>query len=135
MSAIVVKVYQGETVASAGSTTAREGVGCLIVTDEKRVKGIVTDRDIVVRCVAEHQAPAVNPIGEIVSSPVHSAKPTDDITDAARLMTHAKIKRLLVMEDEEVVDLISHADVARAMEQPMHDLLAVEGMGAALWDS
>jgi CBS domain-containing protein len=63
-----------------------------------------------------------------VSSPVHSAKPTDDITDAARLMAHAKIKRLLIMEDEEVEGLISYADVARAIEQPMYDLLAVEDM-------
>ena len=138
MSEVVITVSQDVSVADAASTMAREGVGCLIVTDENTIKGIVTDRDIVIRCVSERGDPVSSPIGEYVSSPVRSVKPTDDIVDAARLMAHARVKRLLVMsgsENKDVGGLISYADVARAMEQPMHDLLAVEGMDAVRWDS
>lgn len=134
MSDIVVTVAEDETVAGAASVMAREGVGCLIVTDEKRIKGIVTDRDLVIRCVAEQQDPMANPVGDYVSKPVHMVKPTDDIIDAARLMAYEKVKRLLVTEGEEVVGLISYADIARAMEAPMRDLLTVEGMDAVRWD-
>jgi len=146
MSEVVITVSKGVTVADAASTMTREGVGCLIVTDENAIKGIVTDRDIVIHCVSERSDPVSSPIGKYVSSPVRSVKPTDDVVDAARLMAHAKVKRLLVINGPEsglgdrpnisrVVGLISYADVARAMQQPMHDLLAVEGMDAVRWDS
>jgi signal-transduction protein with cAMP-binding, CBS, and nucleotidyltransferase domain len=138
MSEVVITVSQDVSVADAASTMAREGVGCLIVTDENAIKGIVTDRDIVIRCVSERMDPVSSPIGKYVSSPVRSVKPTDDIVDAARLMAHARVKRLLVLDGPDSAapaGLISYADVARAMEQPMHDLLAVEGMDAVRWDA
>jgi CBS domain-containing protein len=93
MSEVVVTVPEKATVADAASTMAREGVGCLIVTDENAIKGIVTDRDIVIRCVSERQDPVSSPIGKYVSSPVRSVRPTDDIVDAARLMAHARVKK------------------------------------------
>ncbi len=89
-----------------------EDVGSIPVVDGEDLVGIVTDRDIVVRCVADGNDPAKTDAEEIVSQDLETVEPDDDIEDASRLMSDRQIRRLPVVEDGRLVGMISLGDIA-----------------------
>jgi CBS domain-containing protein len=101
----------------------------LVVVDADRVLGIITDRDLAVRCVAECHDVSRCRVREQMSKGVISVEPDADILEAAHLMTHWQVKRLPVTKDGYLVGIVSSSNVANALDKPMHDLLT--GMGAA----
>ena len=96
-------------------TTARimrdEDTGAVPVVQDGRPVGIVTDRDIVVRAVA-NDGQLSRPVGEIVSEQVVSASPDMSTREAAELMGEHQIRRLAVVEDERLVGIVSIGDLA-----------------------
>ncbi|MBI4202770.1 MAG: CBS domain-containing protein [Chloroflexi bacterium] len=124
-----VVVSPQESVANAAKLMRQSNVGCLIVTNSNSVQGIVTDRDLTVRCLAEGHNPGGCRVSHHMTSPVTTAASTMDILDAARLMVEQGVKRLPVVDEERLIGLVSLSDIAQAMDRPMHDLLL--GMGAA----
>lgn len=125
----VITVAQEETIVNAASRMRVANIGCLVVTNAGAVKGIITDRDLAVKCVSARHNPQQCLVGEHMSNPVIVADPGMDALDAAHLMTERRVKRLPVVEGDQLVGLVSLSDIALAMEQPMHDVLS--GMGAA----
>jgi CBS domain-containing protein len=101
----------------------------LVVVDADRVLGIITDRDITVRCAAESHDVSRCRVREHMSKGVISVEPDADILEAAHLMTQWQVKRLPVTKDGYLVGIVSFSDVANALDEPIHDLLI--GMGAA----
>lgn len=88
-------------------------VGPLPVCDGDRIEGLVTDRDIVVRGIAEGRDPRTTRVTEVMSRDVVTCAESDDVKVAARTMKEKQIRRLLVVDDNHKVSgIVSLGDVA-----------------------
>lgn len=106
------------TLAEIAERMRDENVGAIpIVDDDDKLCGIITDRDIVVRAVAEGEDPGECTAEEILSEQLHTIDPDADLEDAADLMAEHQIRRLPVVEDEVVIGIISLGDLAVKSEE------------------
>jgi CBS domain-containing protein len=93
--------------------TMREGdFGSMPVVDDGRLVGILTDRDIVVRGVAEGLDPSVARVGDVASRTPVAVAPDQDLDEAMELMAEHRVRRLPVVDDGRLVGVVSRADVA-----------------------
>jgi CBS domain-containing protein len=76
------------------------------------LRGIVTDRDIVVRAIAEGKEPSTTTVQEVLSEKVESVEPDDDIEEAADVMAAHQIRRLPVVEDGKLIGMVSLGDIS-----------------------
>lgn len=86
-------------------------VGVIPIVDGKRLMGIVTDRDIVLRCIAEKQPPS-SKVEEVMSENLFTVSPDTTTQEAARLMAKEQIRRLPVVEGGELVGIVALGDLA-----------------------
>ena len=100
-------------VVEAAKVMAREDVGAVPVVEGDRLVGVVTDRDVVVRVLAEERDPQATTVGEIVSSDVVSVAPDAGLDEALRLLARHQVRRLPVVEGDRLVGIVAQADVAR----------------------
>lgn len=100
------------TVAEAAEMMRQEDIGDVLVVEEDRLYGILTDRDIVVRVLAEGRDPSQTRIGDICSRELTTVAPGDGVGHAVRLMREKAIRRLPVAEDGEVIGMLTIGDVA-----------------------
>ena len=113
MSQGVVSITPGESAALAARLLSRHNVGSLPVCGEDgRLRGIVTDRDIVLRCVAAEEDPSKVPVRDIMSRNCAVVSPNDDAREASRMMAAAQVRRLPVTEEGKVVGMVSLGDLA-----------------------
>ncbi len=84
-----------------------------ICGDDDRLKGMITDRDITVKVVAQGKDPAVTEAGELAAGTPVWVAADGDVDEALRLMAEHDIRRLPVMEDHRLVGIISQGDIAR----------------------
>jgi CBS domain-containing protein len=90
-----------------------EDVGSLPILEGEKVTGVVTDRDIVVRAVAEEKDPRGMPVREVASRELVTIRPDEDLSEALKLMASYQVRRLPVVdEDNRLVGVLSQADVA-----------------------
>ena len=109
----VVRINPEESVAVAARTLARYNIGVLPVCGgDGRICGVITDRDLVTRCIAAGRHPATTPVREIMTSHVVSARPDMDAASAAQLMGREQIRRLPVVENGRLCGMVSLADLA-----------------------
>lgn len=109
----VVTVSQEETVAVAARLLARYNIGSLpVVNAEGKLRGMVTDRDVVLRCVALDEDPHAVKISEIMSRRIISVHPEASAESCAELMAASQIRRLPVERNGQVVGMVSLCDVA-----------------------
>ena len=93
--------------------TMREGdFGSMPVVDDGRLVGILTDRDIVVRGVAEGLDPTAASVGDVASRDPVTVAPDQQLDEAMELMAHHRVRRLPVVADGRLVGVLSQADVA-----------------------
>ena len=90
----------------------QEDVGSVPVVDGERLIGVVTDRDIVVRGIADGSDPHAIKAGDIASRDVVTVRPGDDLDDAMRLMAQHQVRRLPVVDEQRLVGMLAQADVA-----------------------
>ena len=113
MSQGVVSITPGESAALAARLLSRHNVGSLPVCGEDgRLRGIVTDRAIVLRCVAAEEDPSKVPVRDIMSRNCAVVSPNDDAREASRMMAAAQVRRLPVTEEGKVVGMVSLGDLA-----------------------
>jgi CBS domain-containing protein len=99
--------------AADAARAMRDGnFGAVVVTDDESVAGILTDRDIVVRAVAEGRDPGSTSIGEIFSANPTTLSPGDNVSEAVARMREDHIRRLPVVEDGKAVGIVSIGDLA-----------------------
>lgn len=115
MSQRVVTVGQHEPVIAAARLLKRFNLGALPVTDDAgRLRGMLTDRDIAIRCVAAGADARTVEISEIMSRGVVTAKPGAELSEAVGLMTGDQVRRLPVVEGGRLVGMLSLCDMARS---------------------
>src|SRR5260370_22017355 len=90
---------------------------CLIVTNHSGLCGIVTDRDVVVRAVAEGKDPKKVKLDEICSHEITAVSPDDPVRDAVKLMRDNAIRRLPVIEGTKPVGILSIGDLALRIDR------------------
>jgi CBS domain-containing protein len=101
------------TVAEAAKVMAQEDVGPVPIVEDGRLVGIVTDRDIVVRVVAEGRDPNTTTVREIASTELVTVSPDDDLDEALSLLAERQVRRLPVVEGDRLVGIVAQADIAR----------------------
>ncbi|MFJ5060951.1 CBS domain-containing protein [Streptomyces nigra] len=107
-----------ETLDRAAQLMRDLGVGALPISDQnERLCGILTDRDIVVGCVAMGHDPSKVTAGEMAQGTPRWIEADADISDVLREMTEHQIRRLPVIEDKRLVGMISEADLARNLPE------------------
>jgi CBS domain-containing protein len=101
------------TVVDVAKVMASEDVGPIPIVEGGRLVGLVTDRDLVVRVLAEGKDPQVTKVGEIASRELVTVSPDDDLDQALTLLAEHQVRRLPVVEDDRVVGIVAQADIAR----------------------
>ena len=100
------------TVHEAARIMSELNVGAVPVVTGGQLQGIVTDRDITVRVIAENRNPAEVRVGEIATPSPVTVTPDMDMDEAARLMAEHQVRRLPVVEGDRLVGMLSLGDVA-----------------------
>jgi CBS domain-containing protein len=103
----------GDSLVDAARAMHEGNIGNVIVTDGGRVAGIITDRDIVVRAIAEGRDPQSTTVGEVCSSSPRTLGPEESVEVAAQVMGDNGIRRLPVVRDGELVGVLSLGDLAQ----------------------
>ncbi len=118
MTAEVVTVEPSASIAEAAKRMIQEEKGPLPVVEGDRPVGMVTDRDIIARVVAEERDPGSLTVGDIATRELVTIGPDQDVDEAALLMDEHQLDRILVVEGERLVGIISEADI-RLDEGPL----------------
>jgi CBS domain-containing protein len=107
-------IEPNKSVADAARIMKQEDAGVVPVTENGRLTGMVTDRDIAIRVVAEGKDPQSTPVREVASQNLVTVDPQQDLDEALRLMAKHQVRRLpVVEEDGRLVGAVAQADVAR----------------------
>ena len=131
MSGHVITVNQKDPVTTAARLMKRHNLGALPVCDDAgRLRGLVTDRDIVTRCLAMDYDPEDTPLREIMTRGILTCKSSDDAGKAAAAMGREQIRRIPVTENGRPVGMVSLADVARREHLCMEAAAALGGISA-----
>ena len=121
----VVTLDENVSAKKAAEIMAQEGVSAIITTSEGKAKGILTERDILKRIVAEDKNSRKTKVKEIMSSPLVTIEPSTDLEEAAHLMFEKKIKNLPVIHENRLIGLISLQDICRLQPEALRILRQV----------
>ena len=122
----VISVSPDESAALAARLLNRHNIGSLPVCSlDGRLRGILTDRDIVLRCVAADCDPSSTPVRDVMTRGVVSVSPDEDVREAARLMSAEQIRRLPVVREGRVVGMVSLGDMSKC---PQYDMEASKAL-------
>jgi len=113
----VITIDENSTVKEAAEVMNKFEIGCLIAVRKGKAMGIVTERDLLKRVIAEAKDAAKTKVKDVMSSPLVVVEPGTDLEEAVRLMFQMKIKKLPVVEGKRLVGLVSLTDIARFQPQ------------------
>ena len=111
-----IGVYYDQSIADAARVMRDSGVGAVLVVNQRELAGVVTDRDLVVRGVAESLPPDA-PIGPLCSRELIGVSADADTGEAAQLMRQYALRRLPVIDDGQVAGMVSLGDLAIAHDE------------------
>ncbi len=116
MSKDVTVIREEETMREAAERLAKDDIGVLPICDSnKQIKGVLTDRDIVVQVIARGKDPANTRAGELEQGEVVTLRPDDSIAHACDLMAQYKVRRLPVVDNGRIIGMVSQADVVKSV--------------------
>ncbi len=126
-----ITVGQEEPVLAAARLMRRHNLGALPVCDSAgRLRGVVTDRDIVLRCVAAEEDPARLPVREIMSRAVVTAEGGESVEQLSTRMARDQLRRLPVTDNGRVIGMVTLCDLARRSECRMEAGEALRGVSS-----
>lgn len=111
----VITIDQGSSAQEAAKIMSEKGIGCIVVTDRGKPVGITTERDILQRVVAKGFHASHVKMKDIMSEPLININGNMSIINAIRIMERNKVRRLLVMEGEKLVGIVTQRDLLRAL--------------------
>ena len=107
---------ENDTLVDAAKKMRDLDVGSLpICGEDNRLKGIITDRDIVVKCIAEGGDPKTAKVGELAQGKPVTIGADDDIDEACKTMVDHQLRRLPVIDGHDLIGMVSQADLAKAL--------------------
>lgn len=114
-----VSMIETETISEAASAMREQDIGAVIVLDDTRgqVKGIVTDRDIVIRGLADGADPSKTTLTTVCSEQLETLSPDTALDQAARTMRDKAIRRIPIVEDDKPVGILSLGDLAVELDE------------------
>lgn len=115
----VVSLSVDDTVEYAAELMKEHNIGSIPVNTQERVVGIVTDRDIILRCVADGKNIKTEKVRDIMTSNPVVGDENIDVNDAARLMSERQIRRLPIVANNHLVGMVSLGDLA--VEPKLHE--------------
>lgn len=114
MSRKIVTISPDENTALAARLLSRYNIGSLpVCTKEGKLRGMVTDRDIVLRCIAAGEEPEATKVSNIMTRKVITVGAEEPVEKAAELMAREQIRRLPVEEKGKIVGMLSLGDIAK----------------------
>lgn len=113
----VITLDENSTVKEAADIMNKFEIGCLIAVRKGKAIGIITERDLLKRVVAEAKDATKTKVKKIMSSPLVVVEPNTDLEEAVKLMFQMKIKKLPVVDGKRLVGLITLTDIARFQPQ------------------
>lgn len=128
MSKDVIRIHPKESVEVAARLLAGYNIGMLAVCDKGELCGLVTDRDLVTRCVASGRVPQKTTVEEIMTGRIVSAHPDMETGVAAHLMGREQIRRLPVVEGGKLCGIVSLGDMVTRPEGGLDAADALEGI-------
>jgi CBS domain-containing protein len=117
MTRTVVTATPDMSAAEAGKKMVENRVGNILIVEEGRPVGIVTESDMVAKVISKNLKPGSVKLEQLMSQPLITTKSSDDINDAVLVMAQKKIQRLPVIDDGELVGIITDADVIQASSE------------------
>jgi CBS domain-containing protein len=117
MSPAPVSMAATEPVSAAARAMKEHGIGTVLVMTDGQLSGLVTDRDIAVRVLAENRDPATTSVGDICSTELAVLGPDDDVELAGRLVRERAVRRIPVVQDGTPVGVVSLGDLALENDQ------------------
>lgn len=112
MSKNIVSANKSITIQEAAQIISKEKVGCIIVTENQKPIGILTERDFVTKIAAEGR-PLFTEISEVMSSPLITIGPEETIWEASEVMKEKLIHKLPVKEDEKIIGIVTTTDIIK----------------------
>lgn len=112
MTTDVTSVAPDTSVVEAAKLMKAEDIGSVPVCEQSKVVGILTDRDIIIRSVAEGKNPQATKVSEIMSSKVETVTPDTDLDEVSNLMSDRQIRRVPVVENNKLVGIVALSDIA-----------------------
>ncbi len=111
----VISINQKEPVTTAARLLKQHNIGALPVCDDQgRLRGMITDRDIAVRCVAAGSDPQSTQVCDVMTRGIVTAAPFEELDKAVYLMSTDQVRRLPVLDDGKVVGMLTLCDLARS---------------------
>lgn len=127
----VIRIGTEEPVSVAARTLAHYNIGMLpVCAADGQVQGVLTDRDIVTRCLAAGRVPEKTPVCEVMTSRVLTVEPGMDASAAAHLMGRQQIRRLPVVENGRLCGMVSLGDLANREETTYDAADALESISS-----
>jgi len=111
----IITIEAGATARKAAELMNRHDIGCLIVVNDSKPIGIVTERDMLKRIVLQLRDPRRVRVSYIMSKPLLTTSPETDLRDAVSVMNERRIKKLPVVEDGRLLGLLSITDIVRSL--------------------
>ena len=135
MTGRVITVNPEESVEVAARTLARYNIGALpVCTANGNLCGMVTDRDLVIRCMAANKTPSQTKVREIMTNRIVSVQPDTEAGVAAHLMGRQQIRRLAVTEDGKLCGMVSLGDLAAREDSVMDAADALQDISGNITD-
>ena len=108
----VRSIHPDEPITAAARLLKRDNIGCLPVCDDQgRVAGMLTDRDIALRCVGAGLDPNRTTVSQIMTAGVYTLSPTDSVDTAAETMRKAQVRRIPVTDHGKLCGIVSLGDL------------------------
>jgi len=118
----VICIHLNDTVQKVAEIMKKNNISSVIVLEKGNGVGIVTERDIICKIVAESKDPRKTKISEVMTSPLITVKPDLDIDEAAKIMRDKDIRRLVVTQKNKIIGLLSEFDIV-SVEPALHLLI------------
>lgn len=112
-----VTISRRESAHKAALLMKEGNVGSLVVVQDGMPVGIITERDLVMKVLAEDAVPSEISVDQIMSSPVISVHPHTSVTDAAKQMAKLRVRRLVVSEEDELKGILTESDLLKIWPQ------------------
>jgi predicted transcriptional regulator len=113
----VITISRTSTVEDAVKLMNEHEIGCLVVTENKKAVGILTERDLMKRVLAKSQDPRKTKVEEVMSTPLISLEPNVEIGDVSRIMFQKSIKKMPIVKKDKLLGLVTLTDILRIQPQ------------------